>query len=284
MLGVGVPVGECGAVLAGVKAGPCGWPAASLDSGCGRRGWRLPGADIVSNLSFGSGVVVIGSHTGSPDPRQHPFGSGHSPYPASYAGTTGGEGRSCCPGFPAAFRPPALACRVIRFPLRSWAFLTVGLPATNLAPDPNGVPTFCTYQIRPGRVPPRPRGRRCSPDRTTCPTGACRFPTASPYTPLAHPIGEAPHYGASTGVHAIHPSGLPLACNPRMGREPSGFPLSFAPHRHQRRTSGRAGREHAPRTTQPTSTSALQSASSLASCNLVSQGHVRTCSTGYPMA
>jgi hypothetical protein len=42
--GFGFPGGECGAVLAGVKAGPCGWPAASLDSGCGRRGWRLPGA------------------------------------------------------------------------------------------------------------------------------------------------------------------------------------------------------------------------------------------------
>jgi hypothetical protein len=36
-------------------------------------------SDIASNLSFGSGVVVIGSPTGSPDPRQHPFGSGHQP-------------------------------------------------------------------------------------------------------------------------------------------------------------------------------------------------------------
>ena len=26
-----------GTVLAGVKAKPCGWPAASLDPGCGRR-------------------------------------------------------------------------------------------------------------------------------------------------------------------------------------------------------------------------------------------------------
>jgi hypothetical protein len=39
------------------------------------------------------------------------------------------------------------------------------------------------------------------------------------------------------------------------------------------------GSEHAPGTTQPISTSALQSASSLATCSLVSQGHVRTCST-----
>ena len=56
-----------------------------------------------------------------------------------------------------------------------------------------------------------------------------------------HPAGASGllNHGASTGVHAIHPSGLPLACNPRMGREPSGFPLSFAPRRYQRRTSGR---------------------------------------------
>jgi hypothetical protein len=30
---------ECGSVLAGVKAEPVGWPAASLDPGCGRRWW-----------------------------------------------------------------------------------------------------------------------------------------------------------------------------------------------------------------------------------------------------
>ncbi len=27
---------DCGAVLGGVKAEPCGWPAASLDPTCGR--------------------------------------------------------------------------------------------------------------------------------------------------------------------------------------------------------------------------------------------------------
>jgi len=36
---------------------------------------------------------------------------------------------------------------------------------------------------------------------------------------------------ASTGVHAIHPSGLPLACSSRMERAPSGSPLSFEPRR-----------------------------------------------------
>jgi len=31
---------ECGVVLAGVKAKPCGWPTASLDPSSGRRGFR----------------------------------------------------------------------------------------------------------------------------------------------------------------------------------------------------------------------------------------------------
>jgi hypothetical protein len=42
------------------------------------------GVAMASNLSFGSGVVVISPVTGSPDPRQLPFGFGHRPYPASY--------------------------------------------------------------------------------------------------------------------------------------------------------------------------------------------------------
>jgi len=36
--------------------------------------------------------------------------------------------------FPAAFRPPALACRVILFPPGNWAFLTVGLPGHKPGP------------------------------------------------------------------------------------------------------------------------------------------------------
>ncbi len=91
--------------------------------------------------------------------------------------------------FPAAFRPPAFASRVIPVPPGSWAFLTVGLPDPTSGPDPVGVTTFHTHELRPGWVPPLPRGRRCSPSRVTSSTGACRFTAASPYTPLEHPIG-----------------------------------------------------------------------------------------------
>ena len=42
----------------------------------------------------------------------------------------------------------------------------------------------------------------------------------------------------STEVHAIHPSGLPLACGSQVERELLGFPPSFGPRRYQRRPSG----------------------------------------------
>jgi hypothetical protein len=51
---------------------------------------------------------------------------------------------------------------VIRFPPRSWALLTVGLPDETSRPDPDGVTAFRTHELRPGWVPSIPRGRRCS--------------------------------------------------------------------------------------------------------------------------
>jgi hypothetical protein len=125
-----------------------------------------------------------------------------------------------------------------------------------------------------GSGPPTglPRSTRTSCDRDGCllypgdgdahpadlhsPAGACRFPAASPCTPLLHPISGAADHEASTEVHAIHPSGLPLACGPRMKRAPSGFfpELRTPPTHHRRRTSewGQAI-EHEPGTTLPTS-------------------------------
>jgi len=42
-------------------------------------------------LSFGSGSLVIVVLTGSPDPRQHPLGSGHQPVSGQLSETAGGE-------------------------------------------------------------------------------------------------------------------------------------------------------------------------------------------------
>jgi hypothetical protein len=109
-----------------------------------------------------------------------------------------------------------------------------------------------------------------------CPAGACRFPAASPCTPQPHPTSGATHHEASTRVHAIHPSGLPLACNPPDGTVgPWAFPCAPHPAVTSSARQGGAGREHAPETTRPTC-SALQSASSLARRDLVSQRQIRT--------
>jgi hypothetical protein len=141
------------------------------------------------------------------------------------------------PRFPAAFRPPAFASRSSH-PRRG-----VGPPSRSAyrtnSPDPDGVTTFRTHEQRPGRASLIPRGRWCSPRPGTVPGRApAAISAASPYTPLLHPIHGAGVDEASTEIHAIHPSGLPLACGPRMERAPSGFPPSSEPHHYWRRTSG----------------------------------------------
>jgi hypothetical protein len=80
---------------------------------------------------------------------------------------------------------------------------------------------------------------------------------------------------ASTKVHAIHPSGLPLARDSRMGQESFGFPLGLRtlplPATHAK--SGARHRARA-RNYAADIMSALLTASSLAKCDFVSQRHV----------
>jgi len=92
------------------------------------------------------------SFTGSPDPRQRPFGPGHQPRIRPVIRVGGRRSQPSVSRFPAAFRPPALACRVILFPPGDWAFLTVGLPGA-LRPDPDGVSTFRTARYDRGGCP-----------------------------------------------------------------------------------------------------------------------------------
>jgi hypothetical protein len=90
------------------------------------------------------------------------------------------------PWFPVAFRPPAFASRVILFPPGTSACLTVGLPDSHCR-DPDGVSTFHTSEIRPGRVPSLPRGRRCPPR-----------PDAVPDRRLPLPNGQSLHPATTT--------------------------------------------------------------------------------------
>ena len=78
---------------------------------------------------------------------------------------------------------------------------------------------------------------------------------------------------SGSGVHVLHPSGLLLACDPRMERGSSGFPRGSAPRRYQRRTpEWRQALSTDPELRSRQHQSVLQSACSLISCDLVSQG------------
>jgi hypothetical protein len=78
---------------------------------------------------------------------------------------------------------------VIRFPPRNSALLTVGLPAHR--PDPDGVTAFRTHELRPGWVPPIPRGRRCS-SRTE---GRAQPAPAASRRPVLSPCSGIPSAG-----------------------------------------------------------------------------------------
>jgi hypothetical protein len=114
---------------------------------------------VASNLSVGSGVVVIFLLAGSPGRVSALSGQTTRVRIRPVMRDGWLEGPTIISRFPVAFPPPAFRFSVIRFPLGGWAFLTVGLPAS---PDPDGVTAFPTHELRPGWVPSIPRGRRCS--------------------------------------------------------------------------------------------------------------------------
>ena len=126
------------------------------------------------------------------------------------------------PRFPVAFRLPAFASLVILFPLGDRAFLAVGLPGS--ARTPSG------FHVSHARVATG-EGALSTPRTAVLPRpiASLRPPPAAsqrqrPYTPVEHPSPGAQLDEASSRVHYIHPSGLPLACGPRMEPAPLGFP------------------------------------------------------------
>ena len=100
--------------------------------------------------------------TGSPDRVSTLSRPGTRPVSGQLSETTSLEGLvhrvpvSCC------LSTAGIRFLVILFPLGDWALLTVGLPDARSRPDPDGVTAFRTRELRPGWVPPLPRGRRCS--------------------------------------------------------------------------------------------------------------------------
>jgi hypothetical protein len=213
---------------------------------------------VASNLSSGSGGLVIFFSTGSPDRvsalsspgtrpgirpvirKQPPGGGGHPVLVSRRLSATG------------------IRFSVIRFPPRSWALLTVGLPsAPKHARTSTGVTAFRTRELRPGWVPSIPRGRRCSPrsGRTLQPApAASQRPVLTSPPPTTHRRGPFTRHQRrfKQFTRPVFPS--PGA--PGQNGNALGFPPSFAPRRPRagRRTSGRGQAiEHGPGTTRSTS-------------------------------
>ena len=135
-----------------------------------------------------------------------------------------GGGPAIASWFPVAFRPPAFAswsscARQGTGPSLRSAYRSL-LPG----PDPDGVATFRAHELRPGWVPSLPRGLRCPHGRQVIPgrrTPPCSGPSLYPRPATHHRrLLITRHH---QGFTVVHPSGLPLACSPRVEREPSGF-------------------------------------------------------------
>ena len=140
--------------------------------------------------------------------------------------------------FPAAFRLPAFASRVILFPPGNWAFLAVGLPA------PPGTGPGRGYHV------PHLRDTTGLGALSTPGTAVLSRPDAVPGRRLPHRSGQSLHPAAASHRRGSVLRGInegsrdsPVRSAPHLwppgwdGR-PLGFPLSSAPRRYQRRTSG----------------------------------------------
>ena len=199
---------------------------------------------MAPNLSFGSGIFDHLVSTGSPDPRQHPFGSGHQARVRPVIRDDRRRGRPCCPGF---LSPFGHRHSLPRSSDPHWGVgpsLRSAYRPRRRARTPTGFPRSTRTRCDRGGCLLYPGGGGAHPADKKSPAGACRFTAASPYTPLGTTHqARLTHNETSTEVHAIHPSGLPLARDPWMEQESFGFPSSFAPRRYQQRTS-RVGPGH----------------------------------------
>ena len=81
-----------------------------------------------------------------------------------------------------------------------------------------------THNLRLRVAPPsRPRGSGALPAGTESPAGTRRFSAASPALLSGIPSQEVNVTRHHRGFTHVHPSGLPLACDPRMEQGPLGF-------------------------------------------------------------
>ena len=189
--------------------------------------------------------------TGSPDPRQPPFGSGSCPCPASYAERPT-EDRPWCPGFLSPFggRRSLLGSSISR-----WGLGPSLRSADRLRHDrtPTGFPRSTRSRCDRGGCLLYPGGGGAHPTDKKSPAGACRFAAASPSTSLPQPIWR----GSSITRHQRRFTQFtrpvcPLPVVPGWNGDPSASPRASHPAvaSSARRGWGQAI-EHGPGATQP---------------------------------
>jgi hypothetical protein len=162
-------------------------------------------------------------------PTSAHFRARHSPVSGQLCETAIG-GTALSSRFPVAFRLPAFA---------SWAILSrPGLFLSHDRPtrhrtrcrDLDGVSMFRTNEIRVGSGAPFTPGLRCSHSQRKRISCHCRSSATSPALRSFSCLPELRVTKPHQGFTLVHPSTLPLACDPRTRQGPLGFPLGFAPH------------------------------------------------------
>jgi hypothetical protein len=139
--------------------------------------WRLTWPSV----RVPSSIVYL---TGSPDPRQHPLGSGHLPVSGQLCGTAG-EGATMVSRVSCCLSATGVGFSGHPFPAE------VGLPCGRLAAldrTPSEIPRSTRARFDRGGCLLYPGDGGAHPADKKSPTGACRFSATSPYTPLQRPI------------------------------------------------------------------------------------------------
>jgi hypothetical protein len=85
--------------------------------------------------------------------------------------------------FPVSFRSTGIRFLTKLCPPEGSAAVAIGSPDVYRCLDLDGVATFRTREIRPGRVPSVPRGRRYSHDRRCVSSRRLPFHNGQPLTP-----------------------------------------------------------------------------------------------------
>ena len=155
-------------------------------------------------MPIGSGVSNQLLLTGSPDPRQLPFGPGNTPVSDRLcANHPAEEPNRAVAGFPSPFGVSALASWVIQRQLGSCTFLTVGLPADIAGPQ-RGC-HVAHEQDSTGQGAPFTPGTVVRSRPAAVLRAPAAFQRPVPTAPLTHPIGGGHLHEASSGVHSRSP-------------------------------------------------------------------------------